>query len=313
MKIAFFGTPDFAVPVLKSLINSPHEVILAVSQPDRPKGRNMHTEPTPVKMAALEAGIKILQPEKCTSPEFILEYKKLSPDLNIIVAFGQILPDEIIYHPKFDSVNIHASLLPKYRGASPINSAIINGDKETGITYQFIEKKLDAGDIINVERIAIDESDDASTMFIKLSKLSGDTVVKVVDMITEGKILRIKQDESSATVVKTIKKEDGKLNFNAPALSIINKIRGLVPWPCAYCILKGKPLKILSASVCDCPPEHQNSSPGTIINIIKGSGFMIKTPDSCVIAKLVQPESGKKMNGFDFANGHKDLLGTKLE
>jgi|ERR1035437_638065 methionyl-tRNA formyltransferase len=313
MKIAFFGTPDFAVPVLESLINSHHEVILAVSQPDRPKGRDMQIDQTPVKKIALKSGITVLQPVKCTDPAFISEYKKLTPDINIIVAFGQILPDEIIYHPKFASVNIHASLLPKYRGASPINWAVINGDKETGITYQFIEKRLDAGDIINVERIAIEESDDAVSMFLKLSELSGDTVVKVVNMIAAGKTQRIKQDESKATTVKTLKKEEGRLDFNLPAKSIVNKIRGLVPWPCAYCSLKGRSLKILSASTGQCPPGSESSAPGTITGFAKGLGFYIKAADTCVIAKTVQPDSGKKMSGTDFANGQKDLVGLRLE
>ena len=313
MKIAFFGTPEFAVPVLESLIKSGHEVILAVSQPDRPKGREMRTDPTPVKNIALKSSITVLQPEKCADPAFIEEYKKFSPDINIIVAFGQIIPDAIIYHPKYASVNIHASLLPKYRGASPINWAIINGDKETGITYQFIEKKLDAGDIINVEKLPIEETDDAVSMFSKLSKLSGDTVVRVVDMIAEGKAVKIKQDESKATIVKTLKKEEGKLVFNQPAAFIANKIRGLVPWPCAYCLFNGKTLKILSAAVMDCPPELKNTVPGTITGVVKGTGFVIKTQDTCLLAKVVQPESGKKMNGYDFANGHKDLVGLKLE
>lgn len=313
MKIAFFGTPDFAVPVLEALLKSSHEVILVVSQPDRPKGRNLHTEVTPVKSTALKAGIKIIQPEKCTDATFISQYKQLTPDINIIVAFGQILPDEIIYHPHFASVNIHASLLPKYRGASPINWAIINGDKETGVTYQFIEKKLDAGDIINVEKFNIEDSDDASTLYTKLSKLSGDTVVNVIDRIAAGKIQRIKQNDSMATVVKTLKKDEGKINFNLPAINIVNKIRGLVPWPCAYCIFNGKLLKLLSASSYQCPPEFEHTIPGTIIGVIKNIGFMIKTSDSCILAKQVQPESGKKMNGYEFANGHKDLIGIKLE
>ena len=312
MKIAFFGTPDFAVPVLEALLQSSHEVILVVSQPDRPKGRNLHTEVTPVKSTALKVGIKIMQPEKCTDATFISQYKQLTPDINIIVAFGQILPDEIIYHPHFSSVNIHASLLPKYRGASPINWAIINGDKETGVTYQFIEKKLDAGDIINVEKLNIEDSDDASTLYTKLSKLSGDSVVKVIDMIAAGKIQRTKQNETMATIVKTLKKDEGKINFNLPSQTIVNKIRGLVPWPCAYCVFKGKLLKLLSASAYQCPTEYESAIPGTIIGIVKGVGFMIKTSDSCIIAKQVQPESGKKMNGHEFANGHKDLIGIKL-
>ncbi len=313
MKIAFFGTPEFAVPVLESLIDSRHEVILVVSQPDRPKGRDMKVDPTPVKKIAVNSNIPVLQPEKCSDQAFVNEYKKSAPDINIIVAFGQIIPDSIIYHPKFASVNIHASLLPKYRGASPINWAIINGDKETGVTYQFIEKRLDAGDIINVEKAAIEETDDAITMFAKLSKLSGDTVVKVVDTVGAGKAIRTKQDESKATIVKTLKKEEGRLDFNKPAETIVNKVRGLVPWPNAYCMMKGKTLKILSAAVSQCPVGSENSAAGTVIGLVKGTGFLIKTADTCVLAKTVQPESGKKMNGSDFANGQKDLAGLKLD
>jgi methionyl-tRNA formyltransferase len=313
MKITFFGTPEFAVPVLKSLINSRHEVILVVSQPDRPKGRDMKVDPTPVKKLAVGSNIPVLQPEKCSDPAFVDEYKKFTPDINIIVAFGQIIPDSIIYHPKFASVNIHASLLPKYRGASPINWAIINGDKETGVTYQFIEKRLDAGDIINVEKIGIEGADDAVTMFAKLSKLSGDTVVKVVDMIGAGKAQRIKQDETKATIVKTLKKEEGKLDFNTPAETVVNRVRGLVPWPHAYCMMKGKTLKILSASAAQCPAGTNNTMPGMVIGLAKGIGFYIKTSDTCILAKTVQPESGKKMNGSDFANGQKDLVGLKLD
>ncbi len=309
MKIAFFGTPLFAVPVLKTLISSGHEIILVVSQPDRPKGRSMETEPTPVKQAALEAGLNILQPEKCSNASFLDEYKTYSPDLNIIVAFGQILPEELIYHPKYDSVNIHASLLPKYRGASPINWAIINGDEETGVTYQFIDKGLDTGDIIYQEKIKIEKQDDAPALFEKLSRLSADTVLKVINLIEEGKAQRAKQDNAMASVVKTLKKETGKLDFNTPAVSIVNKVRGLVPWPCAYCAFKGKTLKIHSAETIDIISDV---APGTIIEAVKNQGIAVKAADRCVLLKVVQPESGKKMNGWDFSLGHKDIIGSKL-
>jgi methionyl-tRNA formyltransferase len=313
MRIAFFGTPEFAVPVLQSLISSKHKVVLVVSQPDRPKGRNLSVEFSPVKNAALNGSIPIMQPERAVDPEFISKYKEYSIDLNIIVAFGQILPDDVIYHPTHASVNIHASLLPKYRGASPINWALINGDEETGITYQFIEKRLDAGDIIHQEKIKINEDDDAITLFDRLSKLSGSTVIQVVDMVGSGNEVRTRQDDSKATVVRTLKKEDGRLDFNTAAKTVVNKIRGLVPWPSAYCMFKGRLLKILSAAVADCPPEHKDSKPGTITGLVKGTGFLIKTSDKCVVAKFVQPESGKKMKASDFANGHSGMIGMILE
>jgi methionyl-tRNA formyltransferase len=309
MKIAFFGTPDFAVPVLNTLISSGHEVSLVISQPDRPKGRSMETEPTPVKAAAQKAGIRVLQPEKCTDPEFLEEYKSLNLDLNIIVAFGQLLPEELIYHPKFASVNIHASLLPKYRGASPINWAVMNGDAETGITYQFIDKGLDTGDIIFQERLPIAASDDAITLFDRLSKLSALTVLGVIDSIASGKARRVKQDNSAASVVRTLKKETGRIDFNAPAVSIVNKVRGLVPWPVAYCTFKGKSLKVFAAEVYDCATA---AAPGEIIDIVKKSGFAVKAADKCVLFRTVQPESGKKMNAWDFSLGHKQLKGQVL-
>jgi methionyl-tRNA formyltransferase len=309
MKIAFFGTPDFSVPVLKTLISSGHEVVLAVSQPDRPRGRSLTTEPTPVKKAALEAGLNVLQPEKCSDPAFLAGYKKYSPDINIIVAFGQLFPAELINHPEYKTINIHASLLPKYRGASPINWAVINGDAFTGVTYQFIEQRLDAGDIIYQEKMPIAPEDDSITLFGKLSLLSAASVLKVLDMIASGNVIRVKQDESKACTVKTLKKEEGKIDFNAPAVSIVNRVRGLLPWPVAYCLFRGKKIKIYSAETASCGMEGR---PGEIIDAVKNKGILAKTGDGCVLIKTVQPESGKKMNAWDFSLGHKDIKGEIL-
>jgi methionyl-tRNA formyltransferase len=309
MKIAFWGTPVFAVPILKKLINSKHEILFVVTQPDKPVGRKQTLTPPPIKLIALENNIKFFQPEKVASPEFISEYKKYEIDLNLIVAFGQILPDEIIYHPKHHSINIHASLLPKYRGASPINWAIINGDSETGITYQFIEKKLDAGDIIYQEKIKIESSDNSITLSEKLSQLSSETVLKVLDMIETKNYTRIKQDETKATYVKILKKEDGKLNFKEPAINIFNKIRGLLPWPVAYCTFDGKFLKIFKAEVIN----SNTGEPGEIIDIIKGKGFVVKAGNDALLICEVQPESGKKMDAFSFAIGQKNFKGKFLQ
>lgn len=309
MKIAFWGTPDFAVPILKKLINSKHEILFVVTQPDKPVGRKQILTPPPVKLLALENNLKIFQPEKVSTSGFLSEYKKYEIDLNLIVAFGQILPDEIIYHPKYHSINIHASLLPKYRGASPINWAIINGDSETGITYQFIEKKLDAGDIIYQEKIKIENSDTSITLSEKLSQLSSETVLKVLDMIETQNYKRIKQDEANATYVKILKKEDGKLNFNEPAINIFNKIRGLLPWPVAYCVFNEKLLKIFKAEIINL----NSGKPGEIIDIIKGKGFVVKAGIDALLIYEVQLESGKRMDAFSFAIGQKNFKGKFLQ
>lgn len=312
MKIIFFGTPDFAIPVLETVYNSKHQIILVVTQPDKPIGRKQILTPPPVKQIALKYNIPILQPKKLNDDDFLIKYKQYNPDLNLIVSFGQILPEEVIYFPKFHSINIHASILPKYRGASPINWAIINGDEKTGITYQFIEKKLDAGDIIYTEEIPIENNDTSITLSKKLSQLSANTVLKVLDMIENNSYKRQKQDESKATYVKILKKEDGKIDFNKSAIYIYNQIRGLLPWPCAYCFLDGKILKIFSGEPIIKTYENKND-PGKIVEIIKNSGFVVTCKDSYLLIKELQMESGKKMSAYSFAIGHKNLIGKILK
>ncbi len=309
MNISFFGTPEFAVPVLKKLIDSKHKIIFVVTQPDKPVGRKQILTPPPVKQIAEQYKLKILQPEKVSSPDFINEYIKYEIDLSVVVAFGQILPDKIIYHPRYHTINIHASLLPKYRGASPINWAIINGEKETGITYQFIEKKLDAGDIIYQEKIKIESDDTSITLSNKLSSLAANTILKVLDMIENKSYNRIKQNEKEASYVKILKKEDGKLDFNLPAEKLINKIKGLLPWPCAHCFLDGKMLKIFKSEIL----QVNTGKPGEILDIIKGKGFIVKAGINAILVLEVQPQDGKKMDAYSFAIGQKELKGKILQ
>lgn len=310
MKIAFFGTPEFAVPCLNTLIHSGHEIKAVITQPDRPTGRRQEVLPTPVKLLAHRHNLPVMQPEKVRSPEFLEEYKKLDLDLNIIAAFGQILPDELIYHPKHHSINIHASLLPKYRGASPINWAIINGDTHTGNTFQFITQKLDAGDVIRADRIRIKDTETSITLHDRLSKLAAESVLKVIESVEHNTYTRIKQDEAEASYVTLLKKEDGKLDFSLPAEKILNRIRGLLPWPVAYCTLDGKTLKILSAVAHDAVPS---GVPGIITEVIKGGGFVVESYESCFLAKEVQYEGGKRMSAYDFSLGHKGLKGKILK
>jgi methionyl-tRNA formyltransferase len=310
MKLAFFGTPEFAVPCLDTLIHSGHEIKAVITQPDRPAGRKHEVLPTPIKLLAQKHSLLVMQPEKVKSREFLEEYKKFDLDLNVIIAFGQILPDELIYHPEYHSINIHASLLPRYRGASPINWAIINGDTHTGITYQFIEQKLDAGDIIHAEKIRIKETDTSITIHDRLSKLSAGTVLKIIESIENKTFTRTKQDETQATYVTLLKKGDGKIDFNLPAEKIINKIRGLLPWPTAFCTLEDKTLKILSAGPADCVPS---GATGMISGIIKNQGFIVEAYGSCMLVKEVQYEGGKRMGAYQFSLGHKDLKGKILK
>jgi methionyl-tRNA formyltransferase len=311
MRIAFFGTPDFAVPVLKAVHEAGHEIVLVVTQPDKPSGRKQEVLPTPVKKLALELGLTVVQPERVRDPLFLSGYRTNSIDLNLVVAFGQIMPDELIYHPLRHSINIHASLLPKYRGAAPINAAIVNGETETGVTYQFIECKLDCGDIIYSEKTTIDDADDAVTLYARLSSMAAGSVNRVLEMLESGKYTRLKQNDAEATYIKTMKKEDGRIDFKVTSRELFNKIRGLVPWPAAFCGFNGSTLKILRSEMCDCP--ETKALPGTIIETAKGKGFKVGTADGCLLITEVQPEGKKKMSAWDFTLGHKDITGKVLE
>ncbi len=310
MNIVFFGTPEFAVLSLKAAAAAGHSIICAVSQPDRPSGRKQEVLPTPVKKAAMELSIPVYQPEKVKSPEFMDAYLKLKPDLNLIAAYGQIIPEEIIYHPKFHSINIHASILPRWRGAAPINAAILAGDRETGVTYQFIDKRLDCGDILHAEKMEITDEDDSVTLYSKLSKLAADSVPRVLKMVESGVYKRIKQDDSAATVVKTLKKEDGKIDFTRSNRDIFNMVRGLLPWPVAYCTLDGATLKIFRAECVDTAEVH---APGTVYGIEKGSGFFVASGKGGLLIKEVQAEGKKRMPASDFIAGHHDIMGKILK
>ncbi|MFP4466700.1 MAG: methionyl-tRNA formyltransferase [Candidatus Goldiibacteriota bacterium] len=310
MKIAFFGTPEIAAGVLRTLIDSEHAVMLAVTQPDKPAGRKHILTPSAVKKTAAENAIPVLQPKKCSEKEFLEKYRSFDIDINLIIAYGQILPDELIYHPEYDSINIHASLLPKYRGASPINHAIINGDRETGVTYQFIEKRLDAGDIIHSEKIPISEDDDAAVLYEKLKELSEHSVLKVLSMLQTGNYTRRKQDESAASYVSVLKKEDGRIDFYVPAHTLNRKIKGLLPWPCAFCSFEGHTLKILKAEPYG--PSAPQSEPGTITGTEKHKGFKVNTADGELLITQLQPEGKKAMNAYDFTLGHPGITGKKL-
>ena len=295
-KIVFMGTPDFSVPVLQGLIDN-YDVIGVVTQPDKEVGRKQELVYSPIKKLALEHGIKVLQPAKIR-----VDYQDvidLHPDIIITCAYGQIIPKEILDCPKYGCVNVHASLLPKYRGGAPIHRAIINGEKETGITIMYMDVGMDSGDIIKQRSIAIGENDCVGDLHDALSTMGRDLLLETLPSILDGTNERIKQDDSKVTLASIIKREDEVIDFNDTTVNVHNKIRGLSPFPCSYAVLDGKIVKVYKAEIGD---SKTSGTPGEIIKTYK-DGIGIKTGDGEIIIKELKVEGKKQMTAADFLNG----------
>jgi len=310
MKIVFMGTPDFAVASLEKLINSKHEVCAVVTKEDKPKGRKYELQMSDVKKVALKYNIDVLQPTTIKNNlEFHDKLKSYNADLFVVVAYGKIIPKGILDLPKKGCINVHGSLLPKYRGASPIQQAVINGDKITGVTTMMMDEGMDTGDILKMIEVEISENDTAGTMFDKLSKLGADLLLETLDDIENGKIIRIKQDDEEATYCKMIKKEDGEINWNRSYEEISSFIRGMTPWPSAYTYYNAKLLKVFEIEKFD---GDYDASPGEIVNLIKNKGIVVKVKDGCIIITKLQKENKSKMLATDFLRGNKLDIGTIL-
>ena len=301
MRIIFMGTPFFAVPSLKALTESKHNVAAIVTKIDKPSGRGYQITQSPVKKVASECKIPILQPKSIKTPEFEAELKGYNPDIIIVSAYGKILPKNILDLPSKGCYNIHASLLPKYRGAAPIHWALVNGEKETGITIMKMVEELDAGDIILTKKIYIEENDNVGTLHTKLSHLGAEAIIEALELIESGKAIPIPQDLSKSTFAPMIKKSDGAINWSYSSDNIINLIRGMNPWPGAYCNINTKMIKVLKAQKCE--EVHATSFPGIVVKMYKDEGPVIKTGDGAVVLLEVQPENKKVMSGKDFING----------
>lgn len=315
MNLIFLGTPDFAVPSLKAVLaDKKHNVIAVVTQPDKPVGRNAVLTPSPVKLCALENGIKVLQYNKIRF-DGVEDIKSLKPDIMVTCAFGQILSQELIDIPKYGIINVHASLLPKYRGAAPIQYAVINGDKETGVTIMQTQSGIDTGDILAVEKIQIDENETAGELFGRLSVLGADLLVRTLDKIEKNDVVPVKQDEEKATHVKMLTKESGKIDWSKSAEVIRNLIRGTNPWPCAFTLLNGKLLKIFSAKVVSDEDFSKNvqdfADCGTVVESNKR--LIVKTGDGLLEIKELQLEGGKRMFADAFLLGRKVNKGDVLK
>lgn len=309
MRIIFMGTDKFAVPALRVVIDSEAELLCVVTQPDQRKGRGLKTFPSPVKEISLENNLPLYQPERVRNREFIEEVlKSLNPDLIIVAAFGQILPRAILDLPPHGCINLHPSLLPKFRGAAPIQRAIMSGEKETGVTVMFMDEGEDTGDIILQEKTEIEISDSSQFLAQKLADLSARLIQKVLRLAQDGPLPRHTQDHSKATHAPRLSKEDGLIDWKASALEIHNLIRGTIPWPGAYTTFgEATGLKIWESRLLK--SSHPDLRPGTIADILPDEGIVVATGDMDLLITIVQPASKSKMRARDFVNGYRVEVG----
>lgn len=307
LKVVFMGTPDFSVPVLEQLVADDYDVVGVVTQPDKPIGRKKVITPPPVKQKAHELGLKCFQPKKIrTEYEDILA---LHPDLIVTAAYGQILPKEILEAPRLGCINVHASLLPKYRGGAPIHQAVIDGEKETGITIMYMVEKLDAGDILTQVKVPILEEDHVGTLHDKLSSAGASLLSETIPKLMTGQLTPIQQEEEEATFASNISREQEKIDWSKSGEDIYNQIRGLHPWPVAYTIYNGKNMKIWWGKKVN---TKLTAEPGAITEIQK-DGFVVNTGNEVgILVTDLQPAGKKRMSAEQFLSGAKDLLGDKL-
>ncbi len=301
MKIVFMGTPEFAIPSLQKILDSKHEVALVVSAPDKERGRGRQVSYTTVKEFAIKNNLEVLTPVTLKDEEFISRLKDVEADLFVVVAF-RILPKEVYSIPKHGSFNLHGSLLPKYRGAAPIQWSIINGDKETGVTTFFLEDKVDTGNIILREQLKIDDEDNLGSVYEKLMNLGADTVLKTIDLIESGEVELLKQNETLASPAPKITKEICKIDWNQPAEKIHNLIRGLSPYPCAFFKYNGKSYKVYKAHL----DKSQNKPADEIGKISQmKSEIFVQTSEGRIQLLEIQPEGRKRMSAEEFLRGNK--------
>ena len=308
MKTIFMGTPEFAVPSLEKVFEMT-DIAAIFTKEDKPNARGNKIIVSPVKQFGLDHNIEIIQPRKLKDSDLINKIKELAPDLIVVVAYGKIIPREIIDIPKYGIINVHSSLLPKYRGASPIHSAILNGDKETGVSIMYIEEELDSGDVILTESCEITETDTLGTLHDRLKILGAEALGKVLDLIETGKVTAVPQDHSKATFVKPITKEEEKIDWNKRSEEVYNKIRGLNPFPGAYTTFKDTIVKIYETEK---DYGEYDGEFGEIVALKKKYGPVVKLKDGNLILKKVKLQGKKNQSGIDLLNGRVFQTGDKL-
>ena len=311
MKIVYMGTPDFAVAPLKAILKAGHEVTAVVTQPDRQKGRGREVQYSPVKECALSYGIPVLQPLKIKEKDAVEELRKYPADIFVVAAFGQLLSEEILNMPRFGCINIHASLLPAYRGAAPIQWCVINGEEKTGVTIMQMAKGMDTGDILLQKEVVLDEKETGGSLFDRLMETGAELIVEALPKIEAGELIPVVQKEELATYAGKITKDMGNIDFAKSAVTIERLIRGLNPWPSAFTHYKGKILKIWEADVVSECVNAENPVPGTVIAMDKES-FTLATGEGALRIRSLQPEGKKRMSCAEFMRGYEVKVGEAL-
>jgi len=306
LRIIFMGTPDFAVPTLNALIQGPDEIIAVVTQPDRPRGRSKKLVAPPVKELAQRFDIPLYQPDSIRSSDFLTTLRSYDPDIIVVAAYGRILPETIINLPRHGCINVHGSLLPRHRGAAPIQWSIINGDPEVGVTIMQMDKGMDTGDMLMKASLVPDPDETSGSLFPKIARLGSHTLMDTIDMLAQGGLAMIRQDENLATSAPMLRKEDGIIDWSRGAHKIHCLIRGLDPWPTAYSFLDNRKFQMFMPEV-----VHQSSTrqPGTLLRADR-EGLLIAAGDSSLLIKEVKMEGKRRMSVADFLNGYALEPGT---
>jgi methionyl-tRNA formyltransferase len=308
LRIAFFGTPEFAVPSLRALIASRHPLVGVVTQPDRPRGRGQRVSDSPVKQAAYEHHLDVLQPDRLRDDKFVSEFAHWAPDLGVVAAYGKLITDDLLRIPRHGMINVHASLLPKYRGAAPVHRAVMNGDAETGITIMRVAKALDAGAMFAKSKRAIGPDETSADVERDLAQLGAPLLMRVVEQIASGSAHEEPQDESVSTYAPRLTKDEGLIDWTLPAASLHNRVRGLYPWPHAYTYLEGARLIVLKTRVDDRPSAE---APGTIVGLSRDE-IEVSTGRGRIALLTIQPEGRRPMHVRDFLAGHPLSAGLRL-
>jgi methionyl-tRNA formyltransferase len=309
-RIIFMGTPAFAVPSLKALLDHGEKIAAVVTQPDRPKGRGRKLTPPPVKEAAISAGLPVFQPEKIKGQDFLAQLRDFQPDLIIVAAYGRILPSPLLHMPRLGTLNVHGSILPKYRGAAPIQWALLNGESETGVTIMQMDEGMDTGDILLTKRIPITNDDTSGSLLEKLSKLGGRALAEALDLLRANRLFPVKQDDSQASAAPLLTKDMGRIDWSWPAARIGRFIRGLDPWPTAYTSLAGKRLRLFKpevveqASIDSGTAEASSPCAAGTVRRADDEGLLICTGRDFLLIKEIQPEGGRRMPVSAFLRGH---------
>ncbi len=309
MKILFMGTPDFAAATLDKLIHSRHQLIGVVTQPDKQKGRKQEVSISPVKELALAHAVPVYQPNKVREPEFMEKVRELAPEAIIVAAFGQILPKALLDIPPYGCINVHGSLLPKYRGAAPIQYSIIDGEHETGITIMYMDTGIDTGDMILQSKLPVAEDETGGSLFHKMAQLGADLLLEALDQLEAGTAARIPQDNEKASYVKMLTKEMGEMDFTKSADRLERLIRGLNPWPGAYTFLEGKTLKLWRAETEK--RDVTGAVPGEVIEL-REDALVVAAGDGALVIRELQLDGKKRMTAADFLRGRKLLPGVVL-